>query len=68
MSSASSKINNLVEKINAYEQGEMDVATLVSFFQELIDTDLVWGLQGSYGRTARSLIEEGLCQEKYDDR
>lgn len=30
-------------------------------FQYLIDTDLVWSLQGFYGRTARDLIEQGVC-------
>jgi hypothetical protein len=30
-------------------------------WQQLIDTGLVWDLQGWFGRTAHDLIEAGLC-------
>lgn len=30
-------------------------------WQYLIDTGLCWKLQGFFGRTARYLIEEGIC-------
>jgi hypothetical protein len=30
-------------------------------WQYLIDTGLVWQLQGFFGRTARDLIEAGIC-------
>ena len=33
----------------------------IQSFQTLIDSGHIWGLQGSYGRTAMSLIEAGLC-------
>jgi hypothetical protein len=32
-------------------------------WQLLIDSGLVWKLQGYYGRRARQLIEEGICKE-----
>ena len=35
----------------------------VAAWQQLIDTGLVWSLQGWFGRTARQLIEEGVCYE-----
>lgn len=50
-----------ITKIMAYEQGELDEDEIVELFQELIDTGAAWSLQGSYGRTAAALINNGLC-------
>ena len=50
-----------VDKIIAFESGDLDFEAAIELFQELINSGLVWQLQGSYGRTARALIEEGLC-------
>ena len=33
----------------------------IEAWQYLIDTGLAWKLQGWFGRTARDLIEEGIC-------
>ena len=30
-------------------------------WQHLIDTDIVWKLQGSFGRQAQYFIDEGVC-------
>ena len=51
-----------VDKIIAFEQGDLDEDGIIQLFQELIDSGLVWQLQGSYGRMARALIDEGLCE------
>jgi hypothetical protein len=48
-----------LDKIIAYENGELDYTGIISLIQELVDTGLVWQLQGSYGRLARDLIERG---------
>jgi hypothetical protein len=40
---------------------EADEATQLQAWQYLIDTGLAWSLQGSYGRMAARLIEDGLC-------
>ena len=34
---------------------------VIKAWQYLIDTGLAWQLQGSFGRAAQSLIEEGIC-------
>jgi hypothetical protein len=50
-----------VDAIIRYEQGDMEIDEVFNFFQDLIDTGLAWQLQGSYGRTAQALIDEGYC-------
>lgn len=52
-----------VDEIMAYEGGEMDDDQIVDFFQRLIDSGMAWKLQGSYGRMASRLIEQGLCHK-----
>jgi hypothetical protein len=34
---------------------------VIEAWQTLIDTGLAWQLQGWFGRTARSLIAQGVC-------
>lgn len=36
-------------------------AEQVEAWQHLIDTGLAWSLQGSFGRAAAALIEQGVC-------
>ena len=50
-----------LDKMIAFEEGELSFDETVELFQELIDNGLVWQLQGFYGRTAMSLIEGGHC-------
>jgi hypothetical protein len=40
--------------------GILEDDQIVELFQELVNTGLAWTLQGSYGRTARDLIEQGV--------
>jgi hypothetical protein len=35
----------------------------IEAWQTLIDTGLAWSLQGWFGRTARNLIDNGICTE-----
>lgn len=53
-----------LDKMIAWEQGDLDDDETVELFQELIDSGMAWQLQGCYGRTAAWLIENGLCQAK----
>lgn len=54
-------LSDITEKIMAYELGMMETEQeVIELYQELVDTGLAWSLQGSYGRTARDLINMGL--------
>ena len=53
---------DIVDRIMAYEQGDMGQQEMLQFFQELIDTGLAFRLQGHYGRTATYLIKAGLVR------
>lgn len=52
---------DIVDEITDYEQDNMSDDRMILFFQRLIDSGLVWNLQGSYGRTAAELISRGIC-------
>jgi len=52
-----------VGAVMAYESGELDEVETIELFQHLIDSGLVWNLQGSYGRMARDLIKAGVCND-----
>ena len=44
-----------------FESGMMeDVDDVIKLFQHLVDTGLAWQLQGSYGRLAESMIDNGV--------
>lgn len=53
-----------VDKIMAYEAGELSEEATIELFQELINSGLAWQLQGHYGRTAKGLIDAGYCIAK----
>ena len=36
---------------------------VIEAWQHLIDTGLCWQLQGFFGRTARQLINDGICTQ-----
>lgn len=50
-----------LDKMIMWECGELDDDETIQLFQELIDSGLVWTLQGCYGRTAEALIAAGYC-------
>jgi hypothetical protein len=53
----------MLNQVIAYEQGELDEEGIIDMFQELINSGLAWKMQGSYGRTAKALIDAGYCVE-----
>jgi hypothetical protein len=55
---------NITDKIIDYECGNLDDTETLNLFAELIKNGMAWSLQGSYGRTAHALIEDGLISVK----
>lgn len=55
-----------VGAIIAYESGELSNEKVIELFQHLVDNGHAWSLQGSYGRTADSLIFGGWVTLKED--
>lgn len=51
---------NFASRLHDYENGDMDDDDMLILFQDLVDTGLAWQLQGSYGRTAQALIDNGI--------
>ena len=49
----------IVDKMISYETGDMSSEDTIAFFQELLDKRLISSLQGSYQRTAATLLELG---------
>lgn len=52
----------LVDRLIAYEEGQMNEDEEIALFQHLIDTGTCWQLQGHYHRVAATLIEAGLIK------
>jgi hypothetical protein len=48
-----------VDTLMAYEDGSLSEADALDMFADLISTGMAWRLQGSYGRAANALIEQG---------
>jgi hypothetical protein len=59
-----SVIRDMTSDVIAYENGEMDEAETIEFFQRLVDNGMAWQLQGSYGRTAETMIRLGLIERR----
>lgn len=53
----------LVERVMAFEAGTLPEDQTLDLFQELVDTGMAWELQGTYGRTALSLINSGHLRD-----
>lgn len=54
----------MIDSIIRYEQGELDEAEMIDLFSKLIKSGQAWTLQGSYGRTAKALIDNKVLPSK----
>ena len=50
----------MIEDIVRYESGEMDEEQEIEFFQALLDTGIIFSLQGHYQRQMDRMIENGV--------
>jgi hypothetical protein len=50
--------------IECFAGRSADHEAVIAAYQSLIDSGVVWQLQGFYGRTAAALIESGDCQRR----
>lgn len=50
---------DMLDRLMAYERDELPHDEVLTLFQELLTTGMVWQLQGSYGRMAQHLIDMG---------
>lgn len=55
---------DLVDYIISFESGELDDQGTLDLFSHLIKTGMAWTLQGSYGRAAANLIDQGIIDRK----
>ena len=62
------KDESICNMIIDFESGDMSMEDVITLFQHLVDTGVVWELQGSYGRLASQLIEQGLVDTRNNVR
>lgn len=55
-----------IDKIIAFEQGELNDDEVLKLFADGIKSGLVWQLQGFYGRYAEALIRQGYISPEGD--
>jgi len=62
--SSSFQAIGIIEGFEELPEGVDYYEATIQAFQFLIDADVVWTLQGSYGRMAQALMSEGVCTPK----
>lgn len=53
----------MISKLVAYETGQLDDHEVVALFQNLLDTGIIYVLQGHYQRVAQGFLDEGLITQ-----
>lgn len=57
------KAYDVTNRIIDYECGHLDDKQTLRLFKELVKTGMAWDLQGHYGRTAQSLIDNAWLDD-----
>jgi hypothetical protein len=58
----SKESTDIVGKIMAFEEGELENEEVYALFQFLLDSGMIYSLQGSYQRMAEDLLLAGVIQ------
>lgn len=58
---------DLIDQILSYEKGELSTEKVIELFQYLLDTGIIWRLQGHYGRTATEMLKSRLLVIQDED-
>ena len=54
---------NRINYIMGYEDGDLKDKEILELFSHLIENGMAWTLQGHYGRTAKSLIDNNYIDK-----
>lgn len=54
-----SRMNNLLSQIIDFEEGNLSHEEVLTLFQTLVDSGMIWELQGTYIRYAMHLATQG---------
>lgn len=53
---------SFTQQLSALENGELTEPEAIAFYQEAVDTGIIYSLQGSHQRTAQELIDRGVVR------
>lgn len=56
-------MQDIVGQIVAFEQGELEDGEVYALFQFLLDSGMIYSLQGSYQRMAEDLLLAGMIEQ-----
>lgn len=56
-------MQDIVGQIMAFEQGELEDGEVYALFQFLLDSGMIYSLQGSYQRMAGDLLLAGMIEQ-----
>jgi|TARA_R110000823_G_scaffold285993_2_gene404395 hypothetical protein len=56
-------MQDIVGQIMAFEQGELEDSEVYALFQFLLDSGMIYSLQGSFQRMAEDLLVAGMIEQ-----
>ena len=56
-------MQDIVGQIMAFEQGELEDSEVYALFQFLLDSGMIYSLQGSFQRMAEDLLLAGMIEQ-----